>query len=72
MNIVTAEEARNNPLSKVEEFNSIVWRTIGNGECEVYIDFSQFGCEQEDIQFILDAGYTVTRNSACLWWEVSW
>lgn len=58
-------------LRRVEAFNDRVAAAARNRETEVHLDFTQFGYDWEDIKFIQDAGYHISRNSACLWWDVS-
>lgn len=56
---------------KIAEFNRLVKSSIDSGNYDLHLSFDQWGYQTEDIKFIRDAGWTVRRNSACLWWEIN-
>lgn len=76
--IITAEVIRGgccpNSDDKVTRFNTRLMEelTYDPDVSRFYLFFDTWGYDYSDIQFIVDAGYNVYRNSACLWWEVSW
>lgn len=78
--IITADNARKmgsdgNYAHLVQRFNEILVEKVEyykDTSRSLNLSFDEFGYNFHDIQFLIDAGYTVYRNSACLWWEVSW
>ena len=76
--IITAHQA--NELTDfymndhIENFNNIIKSQITDNPMEriLHLDFTHWGYDWKAIEFIANAGYGVTRNSACLWWEVTW
>jgi hypothetical protein len=38
----------------------------------IYLPFEKYGYNWEDVEWINKYGYHVARNSACLWWKISW
>ena len=53
-------------------FNHLVSTAIGREERSVNLPFDQFGYHHDDIEWIQKLGYQLDRNSACLWWTVTW
>lgn len=76
--IFTAQEARNLQDKYMEEhirsFNTCIQEQIKDDPAtrKIHLYFDQWGYDWTDVQFIVDAGYSVTRNRVCLWWEVTW
>lgn len=57
---------------KVRLFNDKVITANNDGDRKIYLYFGEWGFDWEDVQFVQDAGYELSRNSSCLWWEVKW
>ena len=76
MELITRDEilglSREIDSDKIARLSGILTDAAKQGDSSVNLYFDQWGYEWEDIQFVIDAGYIVERNGACLWWEVSW
>lgn len=75
--MITVDEARNITQRKVDQavIDFVENKIKTAAECGQYgcnIDFDKVGHEGRDIAWIRDAGFKVTRNGCCLWWEISW
>jgi len=74
--IIRADEIFNTKPDedKVIAFNNQLNNHLKNYPYErsMNLYFDRWGYHWEDIKFIEEAGYMVYRNSACLWWEISW
>lgn len=57
---------------KIRKFNDKVLEANSEGDRKIYLYFDEWGFDWEDVQFVQDAGYELSRNRACLWWEVKW
>ena len=61
-------------VEKTKRFNEIMQRAMTepvSSEVLAYLRFEDFGYDYTDIAFVEDAGFKISRNRACLWWEVS-
>lgn len=59
---------------KIRRFNAIMENAKTNpvdGNTLAYLHFDEFGYHHEDVSFVEEAGFHLSRNGACLWWEVS-
>lgn len=78
MKVMTASETRELRVkdpkhqARVDNFNARVDYAVRQGLSSCCLAFNEFGFEYEDVAWIRQAGYAVTRNGPCLWWEVSW
>lgn len=76
--LIAASSLRSNKLgnlsNKIQKFNEKLTRHLENypDETKLLLYFDEWGYEWSDIQFIEDAGYEITRNRHCQWWEVRW
>lgn len=55
-----------------ESFARLQQRVLESNEENMHLDFREFGYDWTDVQWVIDLGFRISRNSACLWWEVSW
>lgn len=73
--ILTPEDAKalyqEKNKEKIAEFNRLVKSSIDSGNYDLHLSFDQWGYNSEDIKFIRDAGWLISRNSACLCWEIN-
>lgn len=61
-------------VEKTKKFNEIMRRAMTepvSSEVLAYLLFADFGFEYTDVAFVEEAGFNLSRNRACLWWEVS-
>lgn len=59
---------------KIRRFNDIMEKAKTDPVDSVvlaYLRFDVFGYDYEDVAFVEEAGFSLARNRACLWWEVS-
>lgn len=79
MSLMTAQQAKK--LSEVhkkptpdvlERINNLVKNAILNECSEIHLDFQEYGHGYDDVEWLKEYGYSIIRNGACLWWEVSW
>jgi hypothetical protein len=57
---------------RVRLFAEAQKRALEQKVYEMHLNFAEFGYSWNDVQWIQDLGFTLNRNGACLWWEVTW
>lgn len=60
-------------IEKIRKFNSTMERAMTDpvdSDVLAHLHFEHFGYDYEDVAFVKEAGFSLARNSACLWWEV--
>lgn len=60
----------NSPL--IEEFFSVVESAIYNWSLSTLMYTGGKHFSEAELQYIRDLGYSITWNSPCLWYEISW
>lgn len=76
---MTAQEAKSLYLKGkkatpevLERINNSIKDAIKTDCNTIYLSFDEYGNSYDDVDWLKEYGYSIMRNGACLWWEVSW
>lgn len=73
--ILTPEDVKelyaNHNAKKIAEFNQCIKNAIESGQDDIRLSFENWGCNNNDIKFIRNAGWIVNRNAVFSRWEIN-